>query len=75
MWIWNHLLTASFATIAVIVFVVIMKMAFVERRCKLAVDAGLRMISLGMNIGGFPLKVSSMLYKTFIRSKLEAGIS
>jgi len=52
----------------------IMAQEFLERRCKSAVDAGLRLISLGMNVGGFPLKSCSTLYKVFIRSKLEAGV-
>lgn len=46
---------------------------FIERRCKNAVDAGMKMVAMGMNFGGFSPQVSSMLYKVFIRSKLEAG--
>lgn len=52
----------------------IMAKEFLDRRCKSAVVAGHRLISLGMNAGGFPLKACSMLYKVFIRSKLEAGV-
>lgn len=47
---------------------------FVERRCKTAVEAGMKLVSMGMNLGGFSPQVASMLYKVFIRSKLEAGI-
>jgi len=47
---------------------------FVERRCKLAVEAGMKLVSMGMNLGGFSPQVAAMLYKVFIRSKLEAGI-
>lgn len=47
---------------------------FVERRCATAVEAGMKLVSMGMNLGGFTPQVASMLYKVFIRSKLEAGI-
>lgn len=46
---------------------------FVERRCKTAVDAGMKLVGMGMNLGGFAPSVASMLYKVFIRSKLEAN--
>lgn len=46
---------------------------FIKRRCKNAVDAGMKLVGLGMNLGGFTPPVASMLYKVFIRSKLEAG--
>lgn len=50
----------------------IVKDGFVARRCKGAIDAGLRLSSMGMNVGGFSVRNSVLLYKTFIRSKLEA---
>lgn len=46
---------------------------FVNRRCKTAVDAGMKLVAMGMNLGGFTPALCSMLYKIFIRSKLEAG--
>lgn len=46
---------------------------FVNRRCKTAVDAGMKLVAMGMNLGGFSPPLCSMLYKIFIRSKLEAG--
>ena len=46
---------------------------FVKRRCKNAVDAGMKLVAMGMNLGGFTPSLCSMLYKIFIRSKLEAG--
>jgi hypothetical protein len=46
---------------------------FVKRRCKTAVDAGMKLVAMGMNLGGFSPALCSMLYKIFIRSKLEAG--
>lgn len=50
----------------------IMKEEFVNRRCKGAIEAGYKLISLGMNSGGFSLRNNVTLYKTFVRSKLEA---
>ena len=47
---------------------------FIDRRCKSAVDAGMKLVGMGMNLGGFSPQIASMLYKVFIRSKLEAGI-
>ncbi len=47
---------------------------FVERRCKTSVEAGMKLVSMGMNLGGFSPQIAAMLYKVFIRSKLEAGI-
>jgi hypothetical protein len=46
---------------------------FVNRRCKTAIDAGMKLVGMGMNLGGFSPSLCSMLYKIFIRSKLEAG--
>lgn len=47
---------------------------FIERRCTLAVEAGQKLVGMGMNLGGFTPQTASMLFKVFIRSKLEAGI-
>ena len=46
---------------------------FIKRRCDITVNSGMKLAMLGMNIGGFPQHVLINLYKTFIRSKLEAS--
>lgn len=51
----------------------ILRDEYVNRRTKIATDAGHRIAALGMNVGGFSIRNSSMLYKIFIRSKIEAG--
>ena len=48
---------------------------YISRRCENAITAGMRLIAMGMNLGGFSPHISAMLYKVFIRSKLEAGIN
>ena len=47
---------------------------FIKRRYKEATSSANRLIVLGMNIGGFSLTACSILYKVFIRPKLEASI-
>ena len=48
--------------------------AFVNRRRDEAVRAADKLIGMGMNLGGLPLKASAILYKVFIRPKLEASM-
>lgn len=47
---------------------------FVKRRCKEATSSANRLIGMGMNIGGFSPTACSILYKVFIRPKLEASM-
>ena len=47
---------------------------FVKRRCEDAVQAANRLIGMGMNIGGFSPAACSILYKVFIRPKIEASM-
>lgn len=47
---------------------------FVKRRCKEATSSANRLIGMGMNIGGFSPSACSILYKVFIRPKLEASM-
>lgn len=46
---------------------------FIKRRCEITTTAGMKLAMMGMNIGGFPQHILINLYKTFIRSKLEAS--
>ena len=48
--------------------------AFVKRRCEDAIASANRLIGMGMNIGGFSPAACSLLYKTFIRPKIEASM-
>ncbi len=48
--------------------------AFLKRRCEDAVVAANRLIGMGMNVGGFSPYACSLLYKVFIRPKIEAGM-
>jgi hypothetical protein len=48
--------------------------AFIKRRCEEASRAADKLIVMGMNLGGLPLKASAILYKVFIRPKLEASM-
>ena len=48
--------------------------SFVKRRCQDAVLAANRLIGMGMNLGGFSPSACSLLYKVFIRPKLEASM-
>ncbi len=47
---------------------------FVERRAKMCIEAGMKLLSLGMNLGGLSPRTNRRLYKVFVRSKLEAGL-
>jgi hypothetical protein len=47
---------------------------FVKRRCKEATASANRLIGMGMNLGGFSPSACSILYKVFIRPKLEASM-
>ena len=47
---------------------------FVKRRCKEATTSANRLIGMGMNIGGFSPAACSILYKVFIRPKIEASM-
>lgn len=47
---------------------------FVKRRCEDAKQAANRLIGMGMNIGGFSPAACSILYKVFIRPKIEASM-
>ena len=47
--------------------------AFLNRRCEDAAVAANRLIGMGMNVGGFSPYACSLLYKVFIRPKLEAS--
>lgn len=48
--------------------------SFVKRRCEDATTAANRLIGMGMNVGGFSPAACSILYKVFIRPKLEASM-
>jgi hypothetical protein len=48
--------------------------AFIERRCAETKRAAEKLSGMGMNIGGFSVAASSLLYKVFIRPKLEASM-
>ena len=48
--------------------------AFVKRRCEDAIASANRLIGMGMNIGGFSPAACSILYKVFIRPKIEASM-
>lgn len=48
--------------------------AFVKRRRDEAIRAADKLIGMGMNLGGLPLKAAAILYKVFIRPKLEASM-
>ena len=52
----------------------IMHNVYLHRRCDETIEAGRKMVGMGMNIGGFGTKILSNLYKTFVRSKLEASL-
>ena len=52
----------------------IMTKAYQQRRCDEAIRAASRMVGLGMNVGGFGIRIISNLYKSFVRSKLEASM-
>lgn len=47
---------------------------FVKRRCQEATSSANRLIGMGMNLGGFSPSACSILYKVFIRPKLEASM-
>ena len=49
-------------------------MNFVKRRCEDAVLSANRLIGMGMNVGGFSPAACSILYKVFIRPKIEASM-
>lgn len=46
---------------------------YLARRIEETKRAADKLIGMGMNLGGFPLKAASTLYKVFIRPKLEAS--
>ena len=48
--------------------------AFIERRCVETKRAAEKLSGMGMNIGGFSVAASSLLYKVFIRPKLESSM-
>lgn len=48
--------------------------AFLKRRIDESKRAAEKLIGMGMNLGGLPLKAASILYKVFIRPKLEASM-
>ena len=48
--------------------------AFVKRRCEDAIASANRLIGMGMNVGGFSPAACSILYKVFIRPKIEASM-
>lgn len=48
--------------------------SFVKRRCEDAISAANRLIGMGLNIGGFSPAACSILYKVFIRPKIEASM-
>lgn len=48
--------------------------AFVKRRAEEAKRAADKLIGMGMNLGGLPLKAAAIIYKVFIRPKLEASM-
>ena len=48
--------------------------SFVKRRCDDATSAANRLIGMGMNVGGFSPAACSILYKVFIRPKIEASM-
>lgn len=48
--------------------------SFVKRRCEDAISSANRLIGMGMNVGGFSPAACSILYKVFIRPKIEASM-
>ena len=48
--------------------------AFVKRRCEDAITDANRLIGMGMNVGGFSPAACGILYKVFIRPKIEASM-
>lgn len=48
--------------------------AYIKRRAEESIRTADKLIGMGMNLGGLPLKASSILYKVFIRPKLEASM-
>ena len=48
--------------------------SFVNRRCQDAISSANRLIGMGMNVGGFSPAACSILYKVFIRPKIEASM-
>lgn len=48
--------------------------AFLNRRIDESINAANKLIGMGMNLGGFPLKAAAILYKVFVRPKLEASM-
>jgi hypothetical protein len=48
---------------------------FMKRRSEDALTAATRLSGMGMNIGGFSTTANMLLYKVFIRPKLEASIA
>jgi hypothetical protein len=47
---------------------------FVDRRTKACLDTGRQLVALGMKGAGFSPKTNILLFKVFVRSKLEAGL-
>jgi hypothetical protein len=48
--------------------------SFLKRRCEDAISSANRLIGMGMNVGGFSPYACSLLYKVFIRPKIEASM-
>lgn len=48
--------------------------SFVKRRCEDAISSANRLIGMGMNVGGFSPAACAILYKVFIRPKIEASM-
>ena len=48
---------------------------FIKRRSDEALSVAIRLSGMGMNIGGFSTAANVLLYKVFIRPKLEASIA
>jgi hypothetical protein len=48
--------------------------AYIQRRCDETTLAASRLSGMGMNIGGFSPSANALIYKVFIRPKLEASI-
>jgi hypothetical protein len=47
---------------------------FIHRRIQATLKSANMVRNMGMNVGGFSIRTSSQLYKTFVRSKLEASL-
>jgi hypothetical protein len=52
----------------------IMWKQYLQRRTEETTQAGVKMVGMGMNLGGFGARSLCNLYKTFVRSKLEASL-